>query len=81
MALVNFLKVKYPRKFLFLENKLKLICMLIVIFICDSIVNIPNMFQFITYKNNTDLSCASSNTMSIVSNFTTSILRSVIHHS
>ena len=51
-------------------------------FLCEGLVNIPNMFQYITYpnnnSNNSDLLCGPSNTMGIAANFTTSMLRSVI---
>ena len=81
ITLINYLKVKYPRKFLFLKKNINIIYIMILMFLCEGLVNIPNMFQYITYSNNnsnTSLSCGPSNTMGIAANFTTSMLRSVI---
>ena len=79
ITLLNFLRVKYPRRFFFLNKKINIIYIMILMLIFEGIVNIPNLFQYIKYQNNTNvLSCATSNTMSIVSNFTTSMLRSII---
>jgi hypothetical protein len=79
ITLVNFLKVKYPRRFVYLNKKMNIIYIMILMFLCECIVNTSNMFQFITYnKNGTALSCGPSNTVGIVANFTTSMLRSII---
>lgn len=81
ITLLNFLRVKYPRRFFFLNKKINIIYIMILMLIFEGIVNIPNLFQYIKYQNNNNtnvLSCAASNTMSIVSNFTTSMLRSII---
>ncbi len=78
ITLVNFLKVKHPRRFVFLNKNLNIIYIITIIFICEGIVNIPNMFQYITYKNNTAYLCSTTNTQAIMANFTTSMLRSII---
>jgi len=84
ITLLNFLRVKYPRRFFFLNKKINIIYIMILMLIFEGIVNIPNLFQYIKYQNNNNnnntnvLSCAPSNTMAIVSNFTTSMLRSII---
>jgi len=78
ITLINFLKVKYPRKFLFLKKNINIIYIMIIMFLCEGLVNIPNMFQYITYSNNNTLSCGPSNIMGIAANFTTSMLRSII---
>ena len=79
ITLVNFLKVKHPRKFLYLNKNINIIYIMIVIFLSEGLVNSGNLFQYITYINGTASSCGtSSNTMAIVANFTTSLLRSII---
>jgi len=78
ITLINFLKVKYPRKFLFLKKNINIVYIMIIMFLCEGLVNIPNMFQYIKYSNNNTLSCGPSNIMGIAANFTTSMLRSII---
>jgi len=52
---------------------------MILIFLCEGLVNTGNLFQYITYKNGTASACGTaSNTIAIVANFTTSMLRSAI---
>jgi hypothetical protein len=79
ITLVNFLKVKYPRRFLYLNKNVNIIYIMILIFLCEGLVNTGNLFQYITYKNGTASACGTaSNTIAIVANFTTSMLRSAI---
>ncbi len=78
ITLVNFLKVKYPRRFLYLNKNVNIIYIMILIFLIELVVNSGNLFHYITYKNGTAISCRPSNTMYIVANFSTSLLRSII---
>ena len=45
ITLVNFLKVKYPRRFLYLNKNMNIIYIMILMFLCECIVNTSNMFQ------------------------------------
>jgi hypothetical protein len=78
ITLVNFLKVKYPRRFLYLNKNINIIYIMILIILSEGLVNTGNLFQYITYRNGTALSCGPSNTIAIVANFSTSMLRSAI---
>jgi hypothetical protein len=78
ITLVNYLKVKHPRRFLYLNKNINIIYIMMVIFLIEGLVNSGNLFHYITYINGTAISCRPSNTMYIVANFTTSLLRSII---
>ena len=78
ITLVNFLKVKYPRRFLYLNKNINIIYIMIIIILSEGLLNTANLFQYITYKNGTALLCGPSNTIAIVANFSTSMLRSAI---
>ena len=51
---------------------------MIIIILSEGLLNTANLFQYITYKNGTALLCGPSNTIAIVANFSTSMLRSAI---
>jgi hypothetical protein len=76
--LVNLLKVKYPRRFNFLNKNINIIYMMILILLFVMVINTANMFQYITYKNGTATSCAQSNTNNAIANFINALIRSVI---
>ena len=90
ITLVNYLKVISPYDHKYLNRKSMVSLIIFIMFICEGFVNSSNMFRYLSFKKimvntsgneslmHTSVSCGSSNTMGIVSNFATSLLRSFI---
>jgi hypothetical protein len=91
ITLVNYLKVISPFKHKYLNKKSTILQIIFTMIICDGFINSTNMFRYLSFKKmllnssssnqstmQTIVSCGSSNTMGIVSNFITSLLRSFI---
>jgi len=77
--LTNFLKVKYPRRFNFLNKNINIFYITILILLGVMVINTANMFQVITYnKNGTAIKCAQPNTNNAIANFINALIRSVI---
>ncbi len=76
-----FFQVRYPRKFKIFESKLKVFYIFLLMCVLDIAINMTNGFSYLsrsTFKNSTIVSCRRSNTMDIVANFSTAMLRSII---
>lgn len=74
ITFVNYLKVKYPFKFIFLRRKSMLLYSILIIIVFVCIINVPNLFYYFGYYDlnsnysNGKIQCTNSHVMSIFSN-------------